>query len=127
MAMGSVTPRVNLAPRVLDAVTEALRGPFRLRLLYGDQASERIIEPHGLLLGHRSYLVARQPLRGDTILNFRMDRILSAEPLDESFALALGLSLQDYAAKSFGVYEDPAQYGEVIWIWRGHLALCTEG
>jgi predicted DNA-binding transcriptional regulator YafY len=118
MAMGSVTrpgPRVNLTPRVLDAVIEALRGPFRLRLLYGDQVSERIIEPHGLLLGHRSYLVARQPSRGDTILNFRMDRIHSAEPLDESFAFVPGFSLQDYASKSFGVYQDPAQYGEVIW------------
>ena len=57
-AMGSVTrpgPRVNLAPKVLDAVIEALRGPFRLQLRYGEpDAPERVIEPHGLLLGHRS-------------------------------------------------------------------------
>ncbi len=118
-AMGSVTkpgPRVNLKPTVLDAIIEALRGPFRLRLQYGDpDAPLRIIEPHGLLLGHRSYLVARQPSRGETILNFRTDRIRSAEALDESFAMADGFSLQEYAAQSFGVYQDPAQYGEVIW------------
>ena len=111
-AMGSVMrpgPRVNLAPKVLDAVIESLRGPFRLRLRYGKPGTaERIIEPHGLLLGHRSYLVARQPSRGDTILNFRMDLIHSAEPLDESFAFAPGFSLGDYAAKAFGVYQDPA-------------------
>lgn len=57
-AMGSVTrpgPRVNLAPKVLDAVIETLRGPFRLQLRYGEpDAPERVIEPHGLLLGHRS-------------------------------------------------------------------------
>ncbi|WFU91418.1 WYL domain-containing protein (plasmid) [Rhizobium sp. CC1099] len=118
-AMGSVTtpgPRVNLKPMVLDAIIEALRGPFRLRLRYGETDSpERIIEPHGLLLGHRSYLVARQPSRGDMILNFRTDRIHSAEALDESFAMADGFSLDDYAAQSFGVYQDPAQYGEVVW------------
>src|SRR3546814_4972219 len=69
MAMGSVThpgPRVSLTPAVLDAVIEALRGPFRLRLRYGAQdMPERVVEPHGLLLGHRSYLVARQPARGE--------------------------------------------------------------
>lgn len=119
MAMGSVTrpgPRVNLAPAVLDAVIEALRGPFRLRMRYGEpEAPERVIEPHGLLLGHRSYLVARQPARGKDVLNFRMDRIHSAQTLDESFSFAPGFSLEDYAAQSFGVYQDPAQYGEVIW------------
>lgn len=119
LAMGSVTrpgPRVNLVPAVLDAVIEGLRGPFRLRLRYGtEDAPERIVEPHGLLLGHRSYLVARQPSRGEDMLNFRMDRILGAQSLDESFSLASGFSLEDYAAQSFGVYQDPAQYDEVIW------------
>jgi predicted DNA-binding transcriptional regulator YafY len=126
MAMGSVTrpgPRVNLAPAVLDAVIEALRGPFRLRLRYGDgDAPERVIEPHGLLLGHRSYLVARQPGRGEAMLNFRMDRIYSPQTLDESFSFAPGFSLEDYAAQSFGVYQDPAQYGEVIWRFASESA-----
>lgn len=32
---------------------EALRGPFRLRVVYGSgDAAPRVIEPHGLLLGH---------------------------------------------------------------------------
>nr|WP_245315126.1 WYL domain-containing protein [Rhizobium leguminosarum] len=119
LAMGSVTrpgPRVNLVPTVLDAVIEGLRGPFRLRLQYGtEDAPERIVEPHGLLLGHRSYLVARQPARGEEMLNFRMDRMLSAQSLDESFSLAPDFSLEDYAAQSFGVYQDPAQYDEVVW------------
>jgi len=118
-SMGSVTkpgPRVNLKPTVLEAIIEALRGPFRLRLRYGDPGSpDRIIEPHGLLLGHRSYLVARQPTRGQTMLNFRTDRIHAAEALDESFAMAEGFSLAEYAAQSFGVYQDPTQYGDVVW------------
>lgn len=109
-------PIVALRPEVTDAVIEALRGPFRLRVRYGSADAEpRVIEPHGLLLGHRSYLVARQPARSEAILNFRMDRIHAAEVLEESFAFATGFALDDYAAKSFGVYQDPAQYGEVIW------------
>lgn len=109
-------PTVALRPEVTDAVIEALRGPFRLRVTYGAaDAAPRVIEPHGLLLGHRSYLVARQPARSETILNFRMDRIHAAEVMDESFAFAPGFVLEDYAARAFGVYQDPAQYGEVIW------------
>lgn len=118
-AMGHVTrpgPKVNLQPAVLDAVIEALRGPFRLRLRYGEPgAAERVIEPHGLLLGHRSYLVARHLGRDENLRNFRMDRIHAAETLDQSFAFAPGFSLANYAAQAFGVYQDPAQLGEVIW------------
>lgn len=117
--LGQVTragPTVSLKPAVTEAVIEALRGPLRLRVCYRTQgAAPRVIEPHGMLLGHRSYLVARQPARGETILNFRMDRIHSAEVLEESFNLAPGFSLEDYAAKAFGVYQDPEQYGEVVW------------
>jgi predicted DNA-binding transcriptional regulator YafY len=109
-------PSVALRPEVTEAVIEALRGPFRLRVIYGTEGAEpRVIEPHGLLLGHRSYLVARQPTRGDTMLSFRMDRIHLAETLEESFALTPGFSLEDHAAQAFGAYQDPAQYGEVIW------------
>lgn len=119
IALGQVTrpgPRVNLNPAVTDEVIEALRGPFRLRITYrSDEAEARVIEPHGLLLGHRSYLVARQPSRGETLRNFRMDRIRSARCLDETFALQPGFSLDDYAAQAFGVYQDPEQYGEVVW------------
>lgn len=77
---------------------EALRGPFRLRVTYGSADTiPRVIEPHGLLLGHRSYLVARQPSRSETILNFRMDRIQAAEVLDDGF------TLENCAAQAFGV------------------------
>ncbi len=109
-------PTVALRPDLTDTVIEALRGPFRLRVIYGSaDGAPQEIEPHGLLLGHRSYLVARQPARGEKILNFRMDRIHDAEVLEESFAFAPGFALADYAGQAFGVFQDPAQYGEVVW------------
>tara|TARA_R110002074_G_scaffold378796_1_gene556735 strand:- start:2024 stop:3007 length:984 start_codon:yes stop_codon:yes gene_type:complete len=109
-------PTVALRSEVTEAVIEALRGPFRLRVIYGSaDAVPRVIEPHGLLLGHRSYLVARQPARSETILNFRMDKIYVADVLEESFSFASNFTLPGYAAQAFGVYQDPEQYGEVIW------------
>ena len=69
MALGQVArpaPKVMVAPEVLDAIIQALRGPFRLRMRYRTpDAPPRIVEPHGLLRGHRSYLVARQPDRSE--------------------------------------------------------------
>ena len=119
MAMGSVMrpgPKVHRAPNIWDALIEALRGPFRLRMRYGaPDAPERIVEPHGLLLGHRSYLVARQYGRDDIIRNFRLDLVFEATALTESFTIAEGFALEGHAAKAFGVYQDPAQYGEVVW------------
>jgi predicted DNA-binding transcriptional regulator YafY len=118
-ALATVTrpgPKVSLAPEILDAVTEALRGPFRLRVRYKSAgAPERLLEPHGVLLGHRTYLVARDPAKGDLIRTFRLDQILQAEVLDESFAMDKTFSMARFAAQSFGVWQDPAQYGEVVW------------
>ena len=108
-------PRVTLAPAVLDAIIEALRGPLRLRVMYRGETTPRILDPHGVLLGHRTYLVARQTDRDPMIRNFRMDLISEAEALDESFALAEGFDLSAYAARAFGVWQDPAQYAEVVW------------
>ena len=109
-------PKVSLDPVILDAVTEALRGPFRLRVRYKNaDAPERILEPHGVLMGHRTYLVARDPAKGDLIRTFRLDQILSAEVLDESFVMDPDFSMQGFAARSFGVWQYPAQYGEVVW------------
>lgn len=118
MAMGQVTrpgPKVSVAPDILDAIIEALRGPFRLCVRYNRDASTRILEPHGVLLGHRTYLAARDPAKANEVRNFRIDLIHEAETLNESFALQDGFTIADYAAQAFGVWQDPAQFGEVIW------------
>jgi predicted DNA-binding transcriptional regulator YafY len=130
-AMGHVArpgPRAVAAPEVFEAVFEALRGPFRMRIRYGaGNEPERTIEPHGLLLGPRSYLVALQPGRSADFLNFRMDRIHSAVCLDESFPFRDGFSIQDYAARAFGAFHDPSQYREVVWRFEPGAAARAAG
>ena len=117
-AMGQVTrpgPHVSVSPDILDAIIEALRGPFRLRVRYNADKETRVLEPHGVLLGHRTYLAGRDPAKADEVRNFRIDLIREATTLDESFALKEGFTIADYAAQSFGVWQDPEQYGEVVW------------
>ncbi len=52
-----------------------------------------------------------QPVRSKTILKFRMDRIHVGEVLAESITFEPEFVLEDYAARAFGVYQDPAQHG----------------
>jgi predicted DNA-binding transcriptional regulator YafY len=130
MAMGQVTrpgPRVSVAPDILDAIIEALRGPFRLRVRYSQDTEKRILEPHGVLLGHRTYLAARDPAKADEVRNFRIDLIHEAETLNESFKLQDGFTIADYAAHAFGVWQDPAQFGEVVWRFRPDAAARAAG
>ena len=124
-AMGQVTrpgPRVAVAPDILDAIIEALRGPFRLRVRYNEDVAPRVLEPHGVLLGHRTYLAARDPAQADEVRNFRIDLIREAETLNESFLLKEGFTIANYAAQAFGVWQDPEQFGEVIWRFAADAA-----
>lgn len=108
-------PHAEIPSGLLEPLTEALRGPFRLSVLYRDDTAPRILEPHGILLGHRAYLVARQPSRSTQLINFRLDRIREATTLPDSFAMEEGFSIQAHAARAFGVWQSPDQHGEVVW------------
>lgn len=116
-------PKVALTSGVFETIAEALKGPFQIKVRYGRaQTCDRILEPHGVLLGHRTYLVARDPKRPDKILNFRMDLIREAECLETSFPMAEDFDLEVYAARSFGIWQDPQQYQENVWRFKPDVA-----
>lgn len=112
-------PRIPVAPLVLETVTEALKGPFRLQIAYqGPRDPEprlRAVEPYGLLLGVRRYLVAAEPGSEPALRHFRLDRIRQAALLPETFVRPAGFSLADHAARAFGSFHSDAEYGEVVW------------
>ena len=112
-------PKVVRDAQLLGAITEALRAPFELEITYcgaqDAQAHTRLIEPHGLLLGIRRYLVAR-PSGGDgTMRRFRLDRIEAAHITGRSFAREQDFDLSAHAARGFGSYHSEAEYGPVVW------------
>jgi predicted DNA-binding transcriptional regulator YafY len=119
-------PQVRALPRVLETIAEALKGPFLLEIHYlgpDDTApAARQVEPYGLLLGIRRYLVARQPDRDPRLRHFRVDRIRKARLLGQSFVRDRGFSIEAHAARAFGSFQDDAQYGEVVWRFAPHAA-----
>ena len=113
-------PRPAMSSAVDAAISEALKGPFLLRIRYRrrsqDKPSERVVAPHGLLLGVRRYLVARDTAKKTARLqHYRVEEIHSAEVLAESFEIDPGFNIRKHAEKGFGSYESAAQHGDVVW------------
>ncbi len=104
-------PQVKGAGDLLNKLAQALKGPHLLTITYNDRA--RRLEPHGLLLGTRRYLVARE--KGGRMQHYRLDRISEAQLHADSFQRDPGFDLTTHAARAFGSYHDDREYGEVIW------------
>lgn len=119
-------PQVKADPVILATVAEALKGPHPLAIRYAGSSDaaprDRILEPHGLLIGTRRYLVARERGGNGRLQHFRLDRILSARIEAQSFARDPDFNLEDHAARAFGSYHDDGEFGQVVWRFRPEAA-----
>ena len=113
-------PNVRIDDGVAEVIAEALRGPTRVAFSY--RGKRRLVEPYGILLGSRRYLVARLAEEDGGIRHFRVDLIDAPEDTGQWFARDPGFSLTDHAARAFGSYQDEAEYGEVVWRFRADVS-----
>jgi predicted DNA-binding transcriptional regulator YafY len=120
-------PKVKTPPMVTGAIAEVLKAPFSLVIRYqGKQDAEpreRSVEPPGMLLGTRHYLIARDPANGAALRRFHIDRITSAKITGQSFVRDKDFDLNAYAAKSFGSYHSDAEFGLVVWRFSAAAAV----
>src|SRR3954463_12068735 len=76
-------------PSIARVVNAAIAGRRLLRLEYyranEDEFSERTVEPYALINGREGWYVASFDLDKDALRHFRLDRVKSAEVLDETF------------------------------------------
>lgn len=113
-------PRPIMREEVDRALAEALKGPFEVIITYkartDPEARERRVQPYGLLLGNRRYLVAKDPSRPDGRLrHYRVEDIESARVTETWFARDEAFSLQAHANRAFGVFQNDAEFGQVVW------------
>ena len=113
-------PNVQIDDGVAGVIAEALRGPTRLAFSY--RGKRRLVEPYGILLGARRYLVARLVDEEGGFRHFRVDLIEAPEDTGQWFARDPGFSLADHAARAFGSYQAEEEFGEVIWRFRTDVA-----
>jgi predicted DNA-binding transcriptional regulator YafY len=111
-------PQVRVGENLMRLISVALKGPHVLTLVYAggrDPHRARRLEPHGLLLGTRRYLVAREVGDDGRMQHYRLDRITDARLEADSFARDPSFDLAAHATRAFGSFYSANEYGEVIW------------
>lgn len=108
-------PRPVIAPQTLASIREAILAGRRLAFRYKADGAKspayREVVPYGLLYGHRAYLVAAFPWEIEPV-NYRLDRMTALRVTDEAGARPPAFSLDAYAARSFGTFqEEPHDVG----------------
>ena len=105
-------PRPTCDPDVLRRLRTALLAMKQIRFSYtarGDGAAVvRTDDPCGLLFGSVYYLVGRRTGAPDPVL-WRLDRMAGVEVLDLPAEVPDGFEMDDFAAQSFGVFQEPAE------------------
>jgi predicted DNA-binding transcriptional regulator YafY len=102
-------PRAVIAAGVLPTLRRAILGMQLVVVRYAgpntEEPATRILRPYGLLYGGRGWLVA--PVDGLPEMRlWRLDRIVSADLLDRGFQRREDFNLAEYAAQSFGVFQE---------------------
>src|SRR5580692_2479973 len=120
-------PSARIAPEIATTISMALKSSQRLKIVYRSHGSAksttRVVEPYGVLIGIRRYLVARPRDGTDlTLRHYLAERIESAELISESFVREAGFDMEQHARKSFGAFQNDAEFCEVIWKFKPGVA-----
>lgn len=119
-------PRPRLSPIVLDILRTAIKACLKVLIHHRNRKTgrlnQRVVSPLGFLYGTRHYLVAiddKQTKVGPKL--FSLSNIERAEAADDTFSRPIGFSLEEYAQKSFGVYQE-APF-DVVWHFSPKVAV----
>jgi predicted DNA-binding transcriptional regulator YafY len=106
IALEPAPPAATAEGALVALLGEAAGGGRRVRLRYRSErgGSDRTVDPYGVAHWSRAwYLVGHCHLRGGTRL-FRLDRILAAEPLAETFSPPPDFDPYAYVARAMVAY-----------------------
>lgn len=124
-------PRPSEDEAVLGAIREALKGGSGLSFRYEGGSTPgrtRVVTPYGLLFGRANYLVAAEGAGEPR--NWRIDRLRDVAVSQTPALRPDGFSLQAYADRSFGIYQDQPEDVELLFSkdaaeaalrWRFHI------
>lgn len=111
-------PRPHIDQRTISALRHSIAGGERIRIryrsLFSGAESCQDVEPYGILYGHRHYLVAFS--LNEQALDYRLfalGNILHIEQLGTYFQRDPSFSLNEYASRSFGIFQERPV--NVVW------------
>jgi len=79
-----------------------------------NQPKERIVEPYSILPYGRSWFLVAFDHYRQTVLQFKFDRILSAELLEKNYQLPLSFNLDEYLGDCWGMMRGAADVVEQV-------------
>ena len=111
-------PRQKINAEIVSALREAIitRCKVELHYLYRGSGKRgyQVIHPYGFLYGNRHYLVAwSESKEARDFRTFALSNIERAELLDRNFTRKQRFSLQKFAERSFGVFQE--EPFDVVW------------
>jgi predicted DNA-binding transcriptional regulator YafY len=130
-------PRPFEDENLIATIRNALMAMKALRFSYaGGRApgEERTVTPYGLMFARANYLVAAEMGKVNPV-NWRLDRLRDVRVLELHAAPPEEFSLQDYANRSFGIFQDEIEEvvlrilphgAEEALSWRFHPTQTTE-
>ena len=110
-------PRPKADAGIAETLSEAIKACRVVEIVYSPRNRARTtsrVMPYGLLAGMRRYLVVKAEGRTEPSLR-AIDRIVEARLTDETFTRDESFDLAAFAKRSFGAFQSPQEYGEVVW------------
>lgn len=102
-------PRPSEDKAVIGCIREAIMAMRALQFTYRGgtrPGAVRVVTPYGVMFSRFNYLVGLEK-GSETIRNYRLDRVEDLLLLDAVATPPADFNLEDYAAKSFGVFQGP--------------------
>ena len=120
-------PSARLTSDIASTISVALKASERLRIVYlsrgSTRATARIIEPYGVLIGTRRYLVAKPKSDPDGPLrHYVAENIRSAERTGEYFERDRDFRIDLHAQRAFGTFQNESEIDDVVWKFRQDAA-----
>ncbi len=111
-------PRPCIQVGVVEDLRQAIMSCRKVKLQYRNRrtkkVNERLVHPLGFLHGHRHYLVAfHENPKANNVVLFALPHIQSIQITEASFERDPGFNLDEFAARSFGLYQGEPM--DVVW------------
>src|SRR4051812_29590330 len=117
-------PRLKVCTEVVVKLRQAIKVCCKVRIIYKSRGNretkERLVHPYGFLHGHRNYLVAwHENPKANKVALFSLPNIERAELTEQPFIREPSFDLQQFAARSFGLFQGEEQF-DTVWRFAPH-------
>tara|TARA_R110002110_G_scaffold296500_3_gene510758 strand:- start:5573 stop:6565 length:993 start_codon:yes stop_codon:yes gene_type:complete len=119
-------PASQASPHYLKLLFEAFLAPMSIRMTYRSARDaaprERVVEPYGVILGTRHYLVARETTPERRMRQYRFDRISEMALTGLGYVRDPDFCINAHCGQSFGSFFSEAEHGPVRWLFAPSAA-----